>query len=92
MYPLLILIIVNKKHSIVNTFGFSMPVHGSNLNGEGHPNSAEHRSVTMPRFVVANPPAGTVSTVDNERSLSTRHSAIPANGGPGSSIHSHSVV
>ena len=92
MYPSLILIIVNKERSIVNTFGFSMPALGSNLNGEDHPNGAEHRSATMPHFAVANLPAGTMSTVDNERSLSTRHSAIPANDGPGSSINSRSVV
>ena len=59
MYPSLILIIVNKEHSIVNTFGFSTPVPRSNLNGEGHANGAEHRSAIT---VSPNPPG----TVDSE--------------------------
>ena len=69
-----------------------MPALGSNLNGEDHPNGTEHRSATMPHFAVASPPAGIMSTVDNERSLSTRHSAIPANDRPGGIIKSRSVV
>jgi len=71
MYPALILIIVNKEHSIVNTFGFSTGL-GSNLNGEGHANHIEHHPATI---VFANPL--TESTVDNEWSLSPRHSTVP---------------
>jgi len=74
MCPALILIIVNKEHSIVNTFGFST-VLGSNLNGEGHTNSTEQHPATIGCLVFANPP--TKSTVDNEQSLSPRHSTVP---------------
>jgi hypothetical protein len=80
MYPSLILIIVNKERSIVNTFGFST-VLGDNVDGEGHANSAEHRPATIGHLVFANPPTEK-STVDNERPLSSGHSTFP--GGPGS--------
>jgi hypothetical protein len=69
MYPALILIIVNKERSIVETFGFST-VLGGNLTHEGHA-TAEHRPATIGNLVFANPPT------DNEWSLSTRHSTVP---------------
>ena len=81
MYSSLILIIVNKERSIVNTFGFST-IHRHDFNGEGHANGAEHRPATIGQFVAAN--LSTVGTVDNEQSLSHRHSAFP--GGPGSIV------
>jgi hypothetical protein len=68
MYPSLIFIIVNKERSIVNSFGFSTAL-GRDLNGEGHTNSAEHHPATIGHLVFANPP-----TIDNEQSLSPRHS------------------
>jgi hypothetical protein len=80
MYPALILIIVNKERSIVNTFSFSMAL-GSNLNGEGHANSAEDHPAAIGHLVFANSP--TNSTADNEWSLSPRDSSFP--GWPGSS-------
>ena len=79
MYPALILIIVNKERSIVDTFGFSTVV-GSNLNGEGYTNSAEYRPATIGHLVFNTPTKG---TVDSEQSLSPRHSVVP--GDPGSS-------
>ncbi|KAF8232235.1 hypothetical protein L208DRAFT_1397642 [Tricholoma matsutake] len=74
MYPALILIIVNKKHSIIDTVGFNT-VLGSNLNGEGHATSAEHRPATIGHLVFANPP--TKNNVDNEQLHLTRHSNVP---------------
>jgi hypothetical protein len=74
MFPSIIIIIVNKERSIVNTFGFST-VLGSNLNGEGHAYSAEHRPATIGHLVFADPPNN--STVDNERPLSPKHSTFP---------------
>jgi hypothetical protein len=79
MYPALILIIVNRERSIVDTFGFST-VLGNN---EGHANSAEHRPATIGHLVFANPP--TKSTVDGEQSLSPRHSTVPVGLGSGDS-------
>jgi hypothetical protein len=73
MYPALILIIVNKERSIVDTFGFST-VLGS---GEGYTNSAEHRPATIGHLVFSPPTKG---TVDSEHFLSP---IVP--GGPGSS-------
>jgi len=66
MYPPLVLIIVNKECSIVDTFGFST----------GHANSAEHSSATIGQLVFA-----TKSTVDNEQSLFPRHSSFPGGPG-----------
>ncbi|KAF8230508.1 hypothetical protein L208DRAFT_1400478 [Tricholoma matsutake] len=74
MYPALILIIVNKKHSIIDTVGFNT-VLGSNLNGEGHATSVEHRPATIGHLVFANPP--TKNSVDNGQLLLTRHSNVP---------------
>ncbi|KAF8233304.1 hypothetical protein L208DRAFT_1395954 [Tricholoma matsutake] len=74
MYPALILIIVNKEHSIIDTVGFNT-VLGSNFNGEGHATSAEHRPATIGQLVFANPP--TKNNVDNEQLLLTRHSNVP---------------
>ena len=65
MLPALILIIVNKERSIVHTFGFSIAL-GSNLNGEGHANSAEYRPATIGHLVFANPP---MNAVDGEKSV-----------------------
>ncbi|KAF8240294.1 hypothetical protein L208DRAFT_811694 [Tricholoma matsutake] len=74
MYPALILIIVNKKHSIIETVGFNT-VLGSNLNGEGHATSAEHRPATIGHLVFANHP--TENNVDSEQLVLTRHPNVP---------------
>ncbi|KAF8223475.1 hypothetical protein L208DRAFT_1411759 [Tricholoma matsutake] len=73
MYPALILIIVNKECSIVNTFGFSTVLGSS----EGYTNSAEHHPAPIGHLVF-NPP--TQGTVDSEQFLSP---IVP--GGPRSS-------
>ncbi|KAF8239185.1 hypothetical protein L208DRAFT_1386430 [Tricholoma matsutake] len=74
MYPALILIIVNKEHSIIETVGFNT-VLGSNFNGEGHATSAEHRPATIGHLVFANTP--TKNSIDNGQLLLTRHSNVP---------------
>ncbi|KAF8222551.1 hypothetical protein L208DRAFT_1413272 [Tricholoma matsutake] len=74
MYPALILIIVNKKHSIIETVSFNT-VLGSNLNGEGHATSAELQPATIGHLVFANPP--TKNNVDSEQLPLTRHSNVP---------------
>ena len=68
MYPGLILIIVNKERSIVNTFGFSTVI-GNKVDREGHADSAEYRPATAGNLVFANKS----TIVDNEQSLSTGH-------------------
>jgi hypothetical protein len=80
MYPALILIIVNKERSIVNSFGFSTAL-GGNLNGEGHDNrlGTENHPATIGHLVFANPPSKSTHAVDNDRPLSSRHSS----NGPG---------
>ena len=82
MIPSLILIIVNKECSIVDTMTFGLStVLRCNLNGEGDTNSMEHHPATIEHLqVAANLP--TKSTLDNEQSLLPRPSALP---GPGSS-------
>jgi len=77
MYPALILVIVNKQRSIVNTFGINTTL-GSNLNVEGHAKSTKHHPATTRDFVFASPSVN--STVDHEQSL---YSGFP--GGPRSS-------
>ena len=73
MYPSLILIIVNEKSSIIDSFA-SNTVLGSDL-------STKHHSAII---VFANPPTSTKGTVvDNEQSLWSRHSMVP--GSPESS-------
>jgi hypothetical protein len=79
MSPSLILIIVNKERSIVDSFGFNTAL-GNNLNGEGRANDAEYRPATIGHLDFANPP--TKSTVDGGQSPSPRHSTFP--GSPGS--------
>jgi hypothetical protein len=74
MYPALVLIIVNKECSIVDTFGFSM-AHRNNLNCEGHANSIEHRPATIGHLIFAN------ASTKSEQSLSPGHSSFP--GDPG---------
>jgi hypothetical protein len=74
MYPALILIIVNKERSIVDTFGLSTVL------GEGHANSAEHRPATIGHLFFANP---TKSAVDGE--VSPRHSTVAVGLGSGGS-------
>ena len=77
MYPSLILIIVNKERSMVDTFGLST-VLGTRSNLDGA-NGAEYRPATIGHLVFT----ATKNTVDSERSLSPRHSVVPV--GPGSS-------
>ena len=79
MYSSLILIIVNKERSIVNTFG-SSTVLGNNLNHEGLSNTAEYRSATIGHLVFANTPIK--STVDEGHSLSSILSTDTVPGGP----------
>jgi len=66
MYPALILLIVNKERSIVNTFGFSTTRRSNSNTGiEGHTKSTEHRPATVGHLVFASLPTNN-STVDNE--------------------------
>lgn len=87
MYPSLILILVNKERSIVNSFGFSTAL-GNDLDGKGHAD-AEHRPATIGHLVFANPPTGTgtksTGTVDNESSLTLQVSHPTVSDGPTSS-------
>ena len=74
MSPSLILIIVNKEHSIVNSFGFR-DVLFSNPNGESHANGAGHHPASIGHIIFAKHTKG---TIDNEQSPSPRHSTISA--------------
>ena len=75
MYPSLILLIINKERSIINTFGFSTVLE-TKLNGEGHAKSTEHHRATIGHLVFVNP---TTVMVDNEELFSSlpRHSTVP---------------
>ena len=79
MFPSLILVIINKERSIVNTFGVST-VLGGNVNGEGHVSGAEYRPATIGNLVFANTPTADSTIVDKEQPVLPRHSAV----GPGS--------
>ena len=74
MYSSLILIIVNKERSIVDSFGFNTVLRG-NLNVEGNGNGSEHHPATIGHLDFANPPTKSTHAVDNERPLSSRHSS-----------------
>lgn len=79
MYPALILVIVNKEHSIVNTFGFNTAL-GNNLNIDGDPKNTDHPA-TIGCLVFASPLAN--RSVDNEQSLSASFTLV----GPEAVIH-----
>ena len=88
MYPSLIFIIINKEHSIVDSFGFST-VPGENLNGEGHDNGTGHHPATIEHLVFDSPSTKSIQAVDNERSLLPRHSSDPGGPGVGSGMREH---
>jgi hypothetical protein len=86
MYPALILVIVNKDCSIVNTFGFS-----TDLNIEDRTISTEQRPPSIGHLVFAGLP--TKSIVDNEQSLSCspKHSTFPGRRGSSDSYLARAV-